>query len=94
MDSCFIWYCARTHDGYGQKRINGVGHYTHRLAYEGANGPIPEGMFVLHRYDTPPCCNPDHLFLGTKKDNTHDMIAKGHSRGQKDELLEMDVEYD
>jgi len=40
------------------------------------NGPIPDGMQVLHRCDNPPCCNPAHLFLGTQADNIADMIAK------------------
>jgi len=50
---------------------------THRFAWELANGPIPEGMFVCHKCDNPPCCNVDHLFLGTPKENTTDMVNKG-----------------
>jgi len=49
----------------------------HRLSWELANGPIPDGLFVLHRCDTPRCVRPEHLFLGTKADNTADMMAKG-----------------
>jgi hypothetical protein len=47
------------------------------VAWTIANGPIPEGLFVLHRCDNAVCCNPAHLFLGTRADNTRDMIAKG-----------------
>jgi len=50
---------------------------THRLAWELANGPIPDGLSVLHHCDNPPCCNVEHLFLGTQTDNHADMVAKG-----------------
>lgn len=50
---------------------------THRLAYEMCIAPIPRGLHVLHRCDNPPCCNPDHLFLGTIADNNADKVAKG-----------------
>lgn len=49
----------------------------HRVAWMSEFGPIPPGMQVCHRCDNPPCCNPAHLFLGTQRDNIHDMIAKG-----------------
>lgn len=49
----------------------------HRVMWEEANGPIPDGLFVLHRCDNPPCCNPSHLFLGTAKDNAIDCRNKG-----------------
>jgi hypothetical protein len=49
----------------------------HRLAWELANGPVPDGMMVLHRCDNRKCCNPEHLFLGTAKDNYDDMVTKG-----------------
>ena len=45
-----------------------------------ANGPIPAGMQVLHRCDNPPCVRPDHLFLGTNKDNVDDKMAKGRHK--------------
>ena len=55
---------------------------SHRYAWELWEGPIPNGMNVLHRCDNRRCCNPAHLFLGTQQENMLDMYAKG--RGQKD----------
>lgn len=70
---------SRSRTGFGYTRIWHDGKVTgaHRVAWEAANGPIPSGLFVLHRCDNPPCFNPDHLFLGTDADNKADMYAKG-----------------
>lgn len=89
-EGCREWQKARSPWGYGKIGRNGKFLATHRVAWELANGPIPDGMNVLHRCDNPPCCRtePDekypegHLFLGTTKNNTQDMIAKGRRRGR------------
>lgn len=79
-DACWMWVGARNKRGYGN--IQGV--LAHRISWELYNGPIPDGLLVCHRCDTPGCVNPDHLFLGTHQDNSRDMIAKG--RGGRTKL--------
>jgi hypothetical protein len=77
---CWLWAGARTAGGYGKVKIGGRRGkeiYTHRLSYMLNCGPIPRGVVVCHRCDTPACCNPTHLFLGTQGDNVRDAYAKG-----------------
>lgn len=74
--SCWEWRGATNETGYGVFYA-GKRYKSHRYAWESEYGSIPDGMNVLHRCDNPPCVRPSHLFLGTKKDNTHDMIKKG-----------------
>ena len=78
---CWVWIGYRDAFGYGQIGIGGRKlEFTHRLAWQLANGPIPAGLLVLHTCDNPPCVRPSHLFLGTHADNTADMMAKGRHR--------------
>lgn len=65
-------------------RGNGKNHRVHRLMWELENGPIPEGLLLLHKCDFPPCCRPDHLTPGTQQDNMRDMIAKGRGADMKE----------
>jgi len=84
---CLVWSGARVKGGYGLFRmvVGGVriDIATHRFAWELAFGPIPEGMLVCHKCDNPPCCRPDHLFLGTHADNAVDRFAKGRAEGRR-----------
>lgn len=77
---CWLWLGA-TRGPYGQTRRGGPGGgpkvYAHRLSYEVNVGPIPDGLLVLHRCDTPRCVNPRHLFIGTDRENALDKVAKG-----------------
>lgn len=75
-DDCWEWQASRTKGQYGQFKMDNARVLAHRVAYLLSNGPIPEGLLVLHRCDNPPCCNPAHLSIGTGKDNTRDMIER------------------
>jgi len=76
-DSCWLWTGAVNNAGYGKFQLDGRTLGAHKVAWQLANGPVPDGMLVCHRCDNPPCCNPAHLFLGTAADNTQDMHQKG-----------------
>ena len=76
-DSCWLWHAARLPTGYGfAKRLRKT-LYAHRISWELHYGPIPNGHLVRHFVcDNPPCVRPDHLRLGTQRDNIRDMIGK------------------
>ena len=81
---CWVWTGTTTSRGYGQIISNNKKFYAHRASFEAFVGKIPDGMVVCHACDNVHCVNPDHLFLGTQKDNLQDMKAKGRStRGEK-----------
>lgn len=80
VNGCHEWTGSRNRKGYGQMRVNKRGILAHRFSWVAAHGLIPNGLFVLHRCDNRSCVNIDHLFLGTAKDNTADMISKGRQR--------------
>jgi hypothetical protein len=82
-DGCWEWTGSRNKYGYGVIGINWKTKLTHRVAYELKNGPIPEGLFVCHHCDNPCCVRPDHLFLGSQKDNMIDMVKKGREGTSK-----------
>ena len=74
---CWNWTAGKQSMGYGMMTVKGKRMLAHRYSYELAHtNKIPKGMFVLHKCDNPACVNPDHLFLGTQKDNIRDCIKK------------------
>ena len=76
-DGCWEWAGYRDEFGYGRLKYAGRSWGAHRLSWTLTHGPIPQGLHMLHRCDNPPCVRPDHLFVGTAKDNIHDAAHKG-----------------
>jgi hypothetical protein len=85
-DACWEWSAALFPTGYGALAAAPPSRgmlLAHRVSYELAFGPIPDGLCVLHRCDRPQCTNPRHLFLGTVRDNNEDKVLKGRQpRGE------------
>lgn len=86
---CWIWIGATYLNGYGQFFINKIVTGAHRAAWMLFKGEIPKGMRVCHTCDVPCCVNPAHLFLGTAKDNSQDMLGK--DRHGRTSLSSLDV---
>lgn len=82
-DGCWLWRGTLT-NGYGRVYSNKLRRpvFAHRASWELKNGSIPQGMWVLHKCDTPSCVRPDHLFLGTAADNVEDMHNKKRAWAQ------------
>jgi DNA-binding CsgD family transcriptional regulator len=105
-NECWEWQGLKTKWGYGEISINKVHYRAHRLVYEVSNNLVlrrdrrqsSESQIVMHSCDNPGCCNPRHLFLGTPKANTRDMMRKGRranfegERGQHAKLTNAQAE--
>jgi hypothetical protein len=85
-DECWLWKKAKYTDGYGHIRFKNKDYATHRLSYELFKGEIPLEKCVLHICDNRDCNNPNHLYLGDRLENCHDMIRKGRHPNQKNML--------
>lgn len=75
-DECWEWAGIKP-GTYGMIWCNGSQEMAHRFSYELHKGPIPVGLVVMHSCDNPPCCNPNHLKVGTHADNAWDKASKG-----------------
>jgi hypothetical protein len=82
---CTLWTGTLSKLGYGRMCVgNGRWKFAHRWLWEQINGPVPQGLFVLHSCDVRNCVNPLHLRLGTLKDNSKDMVTRDRStRGER-----------
>jgi hypothetical protein len=74
---CIEWTGGKDRGGYGKMAIGLKRLSAHRVAYAMLVGPIPEGKVLMHSCDNPACINPDHLSIGTQKENIQDSIGKG-----------------
>jgi hypothetical protein len=80
MSGCWLWDAGVNDDGYGCFWTGKTTIGAHRAAWSIYIEQIAPGICVLHRCDTPSCVNPDHLFLGTRRDNNADKVNKGRDR--------------
>lgn len=88
-DDCWLWNVDTqlTQGGYGSAFYGPLRTVAHRIAWMLCEGPLPEGAKVLHRCDIRRCCNTAHLFVGSSKDNSEDMVAKGRGRAPNANLF-------
>lgn len=91
VDGCWIWQGKLNNSGYGcfSELINEEKQElrSHRESYKIFKGEIPEGMLVCHTCDNPACCNPEHLWLGTNKENQQDSLKKGRRLNSKQRAI-------
>lgn len=93
LTNCWEWQAGKDKDGYGKFTVKGKTIRANRASYEIYKGRIPDGLLVCHTCDYPQCVNPNHLFLGTAKINSLDMVAKQRSISQKRKTPHPSIHY-
>ncbi len=97
-DDCWLWTACCNEHGYGRMSVGNKDRRAHRISFVVSGRTLLSSTLVLHSCDTPPCVNPRHLFAGTHKMNTRDMLSKGrgsvppHSYGVEHHAAKFDVE--
>lgn len=92
---CWPWKLSHNRDGYGQIKVGGAYWTASRLAHVLATGDDLKGQLVCHHCDNPSCCNPSHLYAGSKSDNERDKVARGRhnpTKGEKNHFAKLTAE--
>lgn len=92
-DDCWEWQANRSIAGYGKYKVSGEKRLAHRLLFIQLYGAIPSDIMVCHKCDNPACCNPNHLWAGTAKDNIQDMIKKGRANKSRNGIYPRGSEH-
>src|SRR6185436_14753653 len=87
MNKCIIWKKAISSTGYGATFYKGKNISAHRLTWIKNNGEIPKGLLVLHKCDIRSCVNIEHLWLGSHKENSQNMVKKGRAKGGRPTIV-------
>lgn len=96
-DGCWEWKLLKNYCGYGLVRVGSWAEGTrkqklaHRESYRVFVGEFDSNLHVLHKCDNPPCINPEHLFLGTQRDNNFDSRDKGRRYSKLKDQQVLDI---
>jgi hypothetical protein len=81
-DGCWLWIAFKNNQGYGVIRENRINILAHRMSLKLSGVDLPDDKNALHKCDVPACVNPEHLYVGTQKENARDVVIRGRHRNQ------------